>query len=164
MNALDDLQYDYTTAINQVLSHPSLRPSNLGIIPKKKSWLLSLDLVVLADAGNVYDALFMAARGALWDTKVPITRAVQYTARKVNETVRPAEAMDIEGVGPSSFDTMQLPAAADFELTDYWDEGEPLDGRDMWPVCVTLNVVCVRSLPIKHRLMFIPNSMELPTF
>lgn len=143
MNALDDLQYDYTTVLHQILSHPSLLPNNLGIIPKKKSWLLSLDLVVIADAGNVYDALFMAARSSLWDTKVPITRAVQYTAKKVGETARPVEeTLDTQGVGASGFDTRQIPAAADFELTDYWDEGEPLNGRDLWPVCITLNVVC----------------------
>ncbi|CAL1702364.1 unnamed protein product [Somion occarium] len=141
MNALDDLQYDYTTVLHQILSHPSLHPKNLGIIPRRKSWLLNLDLVILSDAGNTYDAMFLAARAALWDTKVPITRAVQYQARTVGETLRAVEeSMDVEGVSPSGFDTRQIPVAADFELPDYWDEGEPLEGRDLWPVCITLNV------------------------
>ncbi|KAJ3782791.1 hypothetical protein GGU10DRAFT_72496 [Lentinula aff. detonsa] len=60
--ALDDLQYHLTTVLHQTLSHPSLHPKNLSIIPRKKSWLLNLDLLVTADAGNIYDALFMAAR------------------------------------------------------------------------------------------------------
>ncbi|PPQ74322.1 hypothetical protein CVT26_004241, partial [Gymnopilus dilepis] len=74
--ALDELQYDLTTILHTTLTHPSLHPNNLTILPSKKSWLLNLDLVVLSDEGNVYDALFLAARAALWDTKVPRTRSV----------------------------------------------------------------------------------------
>ncbi|KAJ3792290.1 ribosomal protein S5 domain 2-type protein, partial [Lentinula aff. detonsa] len=80
--ALDDLQYHLTTVLHQTLSHPSLHPKNLSIIPRKKSWLLNLDLLVTADAGYIYDALFMAARAALWDTKVPRTRSVEYKSPK----------------------------------------------------------------------------------
>ncbi|KAH8105385.1 ribosomal protein S5 domain 2-type protein [Cristinia sonorae] len=141
-NALDDLQHDYTTTLHQVISHPSLHPKNLGILRGKKAWLLNLDLVVLSDAGNVYDALFMAARAAMWDTKVPATRAVQYTAKGGNAK-KPAdeiEKMETEGDAPSGFDTRQIPSATDFDLPDYWDEGEVLSGRDMWPLCVTLNI------------------------
>ncbi|KAI0076679.1 ribosomal protein S5 domain 2-like protein [Panus rudis PR-1116 ss-1] len=142
-NALDDLQYDYTTVLHQTLSHPSLHPKNLGIIPKRKSWLLNLDVVILSDAGNAYDAMFMAARAALWDTKVPVTRPVQYKARNTTEPQNTEnEQMDVEGQGvdSSGFSTKRLPSATDFELPDYWDEGEPLDGQDRWPVCITLNV------------------------
>jgi len=31
--------------------------------------------------------------------------------------------------------------AAEFELPDYWDDGEPLTQRDSLPVCVTYNLV-----------------------
>ncbi|KAI0791326.1 ribosomal protein S5 domain 2-type protein [Abortiporus biennis] len=142
-NALDELQYDYTTILHQTFSHPSLHPTDLGIIPHKKSWLLNVDLVVLSDAGNIYDALFMSARAALWDTKVPVTRAVQYVspqsdgARGKTDT---EDTMEVEGVGSSSLDTRHMPTASDFELSDYWDEGAPLSGREKWPVCVTLNI------------------------
>lgn len=145
-NALDELQYDLTTILHQTLAHPALHPRNLGILPHKKAWLLSVDLVVLADAGNALDALFMAARAALWDTKVPRTRPIQYQARRAGAV--DADAMEVEGdpaAGTgSAFDTRDMKrAAADFELPDYWDEGEVLDGRDRWPVCVTLNLVSV---------------------
>ncbi len=63
----------------------------------------------------------MAARAALCDTKVPRTRGVEYKARK-----------------DSGFDTRTAPT--DFELPDYWDEGEVLAGSDTWPVCITLNI------------------------
>jgi exosome complex component RRP42 len=147
--AVDDLSYDMTTVLHQSLSHSSLHPPNLGIIPRKKSWLLNLDIMVLSDSGNIYDALFMAARSALWDTKVPRTRSVQYQVKKKSNNGSGAVAstgehdldMD-EQESPSGFVTRQINNVADFDLPDYWDEGEPLGSRDQWPVCVTLNLVC----------------------
>ncbi|KAF8882276.1 hypothetical protein BD779DRAFT_1612494 [Infundibulicybe gibba] len=65
---------------------------------------------------------------ALWDTKVPRTRRVEYRTRKGGSS------------GVKWFDTRKITNATDFELSDYWDEGEILDGRDRWPVCVTLNL------------------------
>ncbi|KAF9005209.1 ribosomal protein S5 domain 2-type protein [Cyathus striatus] len=140
--ALEDFQYDLTTVLHQTLSHPSLLPNNLRILPKKKAWVLHLDLLVLADAGNIYDALFMAARSALWDTKVPRTRSVEYTAKKGglggSGKVGGAGDMDVDEEATSGFDTRHIQHARDFELPDYWDEGEILDGRSRWPVCITL--------------------------
>jgi exosome complex component RRP42 len=154
-NALEDLQHDLTTVVHQTLSHPSLHPDNLKIIPGKKSWLLSLDLVILSDAGNIYDALFMAARAALWDTKVPKTRFIEYKAKKTGSTSKEKDGMDVDETAAttSGFDTRQLTNATDFELLDYWDEGDVLDGRELWPVCITLNlvsVVCCFLFPISR--------------
>ncbi|KAJ3983082.1 ribosomal protein S5 domain 2-type protein [Lentinula detonsa] len=137
--ALDDLQYDLTTVLHQTLSHPSLHPKNLSIIPRKKSWLLNLDLLVTADAGNIYDALFMAARAALWDTKVPRTRSVEYKSPKSLSSA--SGDMDVDQDTTSGFDTRKVAHATDFELPDYWDEGEILEGRERWPVAITLNLV-----------------------
>ena len=137
--ALDDLSYDMTIILNQCLSHPSLHPKNLGVIPRRKSWLLNLDVIVLSDSGNVYDALFLAARSALWDTKVPKTRSVQYQPKSNILGDQDAE-MSADGSG-SIFNTREVAEAADFELMDYWDEGEPLDINQEWPVCMTLNLV-----------------------
>jgi exosome complex component RRP42 len=141
--ALDDLQHDYSTILNDVLSHASLRPPNLGIIPGRKAWLLSLDLMVLSDAGNIYDALFMAARAALWDTRVPRTRAVEYRPdNKKGGGGKGGDEMDVDTEPQSGLDTRRAKApAADFELEDSWDDGVVLGGRDAWPVSVTLNLV-----------------------
>lgn len=146
-NALDELQYDLTTLLHQTLAHPSLQPANLGILPRKKAWLLSLDAAILSDAGNTVDALFMAARAALWDTKVPRTRAVQYRTRRSGAVAGSSGAeMDVDQDRDqeerSAFDTRDMTrTAADFELPDYWDEGEALGGQEKWPVAVTLNIV-----------------------
>jgi len=145
--ALDDLSYDMTIILNQCLSHPSLHPKNLGIVPRRKSWLLNLDVMVLSDSGNVYDALFLAARSALWDTKVPKTRSVQYQPKSNVPGDQDVE-MSADGSG-SIFNTREVTKAADFELADYWDEGGPLEINQEWPVCVTLNLVrttiCIRA-------------------
>jgi exosome complex component RRP42 len=112
--------------------------------------LLNLDLIVLSDSGNIYDAMFMAARAALWDTKVPRTRSVEYKAMKGGTARRERGGdgdMDVDTQRMSGFDTRQYTnKATDFELPDCWDEGEVLDGRDKWPICVTLNLVCVPRL------------------
>ncbi|KAI3603973.1 exosome component [Moniliophthora roreri] len=141
--ALDDLQHDFTDVLHQTLSHPSLHPANLAILPRKKSWLLNLDLVVLAHSGNIYDALFMAALAALWDTKVPRTKSIEYKAKKGGLGAKDTSTgdMDVDEDTSSGFDTRKISSAIDFELPDYWDEGEVLDGRDRWPVCVSLNLV-----------------------
>jgi exosome complex component RRP42 len=126
-----------------VLSHASLRPPNLGIIPGRKAWLLTLDLMVISDAGNIYDALFMAARAALWDTRVPKTRAVEYRPdKKDNKGGNEMMMMDVDPESQSALDTRRSKApATDFELEDSWDDGVVLGGRDAWPLSVTLNLV-----------------------
>ncbi|KAM6499401.1 Ribosomal protein S5 domain 2-type fold [Amanita muscaria] len=139
-SALEDLQQDMSIVLHQILAHRTLHPTNLGIIRGKKSWLLHLDAIVLSDSGNAYDVMFMAARAALWDTKVPRTRSVEYRAPKGSKSAVESEGMDIDPT-VSGFDTRQLSKATDFELPDYWDEGEILDGRERWPLCVTLNLV-----------------------
>jgi len=73
--------------------------------------------------------------------------------------------VDLDDNLASSFDTRQLQRALDFELEDSWDEGDVLDGRDRWPLCITLNVISPThfldatlpeeaSTPIRLLLMF----------
>jgi 3' exoribonuclease family protein len=152
--ALDDLQHDYSAIVNDVLSHASLRPPNLTIIPGRKAWLLTLDLMVLSDAGNIFDALFMAARAALWDTRVPRTRTVEY--RPDNKKGKGGDEMEMD-VDPESqqsgLDTRRSKVSAtDFELEDTWDDGVVLGGRDAWPLSVTLNLVKLLSPSSFFRL------------
>lgn len=143
-NALDDLQSDLTILLESVLSHPSLRPNNLVIVPGKKAWAAKLDAVVFADGGNIVDCLMLACRAALWDTKVPRTKGVEYRVPRRHATQGGVE-MDVDSDGQmeeqGGFETKGVSRATDFELIDYWDEGEVLSGRESWPVCVTLNAV-----------------------
>jgi exosome complex component RRP42 len=86
----------------------------------------------------------MAAHAALWDTKVPRTRIVEYHAAATQNRgiLGSGGDMDVDSVDTSGFNVRNVKTATDFELEDYWDEGELLGGRDGWPVCVTLNLVC----------------------
>lgn len=110
----------------------------------------------------------MAARAALWDTKVPRTRSVEYKARKGGSSTTTAAGktggsgdMDVDEDTPSGFDTRQIQNATDFELPDYWDEGEVLDGRDKWPVCVTLNLVRLLSVHWAYKAVEILKIMQV---
>ena len=153
--ALDDLQSDLSSLLASVLSHPSLRPKNLVIVPGQKAWVLRLDAIVFSDAGNLVDCLVMACRAALWDTRVPRTKGVAYrVSGKQTGAVQPDgqrqhdDGMDVDvdtgAPAKSLLGTRDANSVADFELEDYWDDGEVLAARDAWPVCVTLNMVCFR--------------------
>jgi hypothetical protein len=87
----------------------------------------------------------MAARAALWDTRVPRTRAVEYRPDVVAGAAgnkKEEGDMDVDPEPQSALDTRRSGApATDFELEDYWDDGVVLGGRDVWPVSVTLNLV-----------------------
>ncbi|KLO12094.1 ribosomal protein S5 domain 2-like protein [Schizopora paradoxa] len=142
MLQLDDFQSDLTSILDTTLGCSSLCPTNLSIIPRKKAWLLHVDALVLADDGNVYDALFLAAAAALHDTRIPRTRPIEYRPNNARSQAS-ADASDDPMDGASGLDTHAMPKATDFELMDYWDEGEPLvcpNGMS-WPICVTLNLV-----------------------
>jgi exosome complex component RRP42 len=69
--------------------------------------------------GSVYDALFLAARSTLWVVRVPKTGNVQYQ-RKPNA----AGGQEVET------NTREVTKPADFELADYWDEGEQLESTN----------------------------------
>lgn len=84
---------------------------------------------MLCDAGNVQDAIFIAARAALWDLRIPVTRSVEF------------KSTGKEGAGMDTFADIVSNKVVDFELTDYWGDGEVLKGREDLPVCLTLNIV-----------------------
>ncbi|KAG8969961.1 hypothetical protein FRC03_012414 [Tulasnella sp. 419] len=151
-NQLEDLSSDLSSTLFQLLSSSAfLLPdtasnnSQLSIIPQRKHWHLTLEAVIICDSGNVVDALFIAARAALWDLRIPKTRSLEYRGPQT-------QTMDIDqGPGHDAFKTVadkkESTHVIDFELEDNWDDGVPLEDREALPVCVTLNL-----LPSKHFL------------
>ncbi|KAG9315145.1 ribosomal protein S5 domain 2-like protein [Chiua virens] len=123
-NALEDFQSDLTILLESVLAHPSLCASNLIIVPGKKAWAVKLDAVVTAHKEVEYRA--PTRHGATTTTQDDVGMD---TGLDGGDDVR--DGLRTKGVSN----------ATDFELTDYWDEGEALSGRESWPVCVTLNVL-----------------------
>ncbi|KAF8528627.1 hypothetical protein JB92DRAFT_3205234 [Gautieria morchelliformis] len=124
-------------------STPPSAPRTSPSSPRERRGTLHLGCVVLADAGNVHDALFLGARAALCNTLVPVTRPIEYRAPgrawggRGNDD-EGGGGMDTNGAG---LDTRHAAHAGDFELAYYWSEGAALEGRDRWPVCVTLNLM-----------------------
>lgn len=135
------MQTDLSVIIHQTFSHPTLHPSNLTIVSGKKYWLVHLDIIILSDCGNIHDALFIAASAALRDTKIPRTRQIEYKAQNSHKMKEDVEDVQMTDVGQSGFDTRAVKSSTDFELVDYWDDGEPLKNASGWPVCITLNLV-----------------------
>jgi exosome complex component RRP42 len=151
----EDLQAEYSDLLQSILGHESLLPSSdLSILHGKKSWLLNLDAVILSDTGNIYDVLFIACRAALFDTRVPRTRAVAYQTTTM--ATKTSDRIDVEmEMGDDNFKaalrSRKQGRAADFELEDTWDAGVPLTEREKWPICITLNVVSSPQSQSSHH-------------
>lgn len=132
---LDEFSADLTSVISSALSSSITPSSQLTIVPNKKCWLLNVDALVLSDAGNIFDALFIAIRGALWDLKIPRTHGIQFDSQPPGKS---------GGEGDIMKDVLRerrRADAIDFELEDYWDDGDPLANRDSLPIAITLNLV-----------------------
>jgi exosome complex component RRP42 len=105
--------------------------------------VLYLDAVVISDAENLYDVLFIACRGALWDTLISRNRTVEYqaTINTTNQTSKLTNRLEDEKMSDTwkvAVQTKEAARAADFELEDY---GYPLSAGALFPVAVSLNVV-----------------------
>lgn len=151
---LDDLSADLSIILSDTLttSISTHVAPQLVIIPNGKRWRLSLEVVIISDAGNILDALVIASRTALWDLRIPRTRGVEYRKTPQQDSTmdvdRPSSSGDAfksaVGKGMTKYDGGsggRKGGGADFELEDYWDDGAPLKNREALPVCVTLNLV-----------------------
>lgn len=112
-------------------------------------------LILSSSAGNLADTLFLSVRSALNDLKVPRTRNVAYEAVLRSEEVEGENDMaGIKGAAMGAKKKVDLRGGekvargAEFEVEDYWDEGDLLEKsvREGLPVCVTLNLVGRRRL------------------
>lgn len=104
-----------------------------------------MEALILSDSGNVIDTLFIAIRAALWDLRIPRTRGVEFQPAQVAE---PASEKHEPGAGMKDIlMEKRREDAVDFELQDYWDDGEPLWNRESLPVGITLNLASSFTLP-----------------
>ncbi|KAF9059044.1 hypothetical protein BDP27DRAFT_1394694 [Rhodocollybia butyracea] len=114
--ALDDLQHDLTAVLHQTLSHPSLHPKKSRYNTSKKS------MPTLGISTTRYSWL---PKAALWDIRRFREReAWNIKAQRLFSSA--SGDMDVDQDTTSGFDTRK---------------GEVLDGRERWPVAITLNLV-----------------------
>ncbi|KAJ1506815.1 Exosome complex component RRP42 [Coelomomyces lativittatus] len=73
----DDVSNELTQLLTRQFTHtsPSLQPvlRQLCILPGEACWVVYIDVLVLAMAGNLVDALFLATKAALLTTSLPQT-------------------------------------------------------------------------------------------
>ncbi len=151
---MEEASADLTALISPVLTSALTPSSQLTVVPQRRSWLLSIEAIILADDGNALDAVMIAIRAALWDLRIPRTKEVQFVSRATNSET---------GVGSSDalkdlLKERKRINPVDFELEDSYDDGEPLHGRDGLPVCVTLNLV---SFPGRKSPLCVNMTMQV---
>ncbi|KAJ1736078.1 hypothetical protein H4S06_004024 [Coemansia sp. BCRC 34490] len=117
----EEINVELTQLLDRVIGGGSqgaggLDLSALCIIPKQAYWVLHVDALVLDVRGSIADALVMAARAALMDTRLP---------RVVVETIT-----DDSGA-----------AQAEFDVVDDAEDLVALKGVSGLPVAVTFNQV-----------------------
>ncbi|KAF8940260.1 Exosome complex component RRP42 [Dissophora ornata] len=91
--------------------------SKLCIIPGQQCWILYVDALVLDYGGNLVDAIFMGARAAIFDTRIPKT--------------------EVQDLGDGQFE---------FEVLDDAEDTEFVEGKEDMPICVTLNKIGARHI------------------
>ena len=140
---LDELSEDLSNMPRGCLEASKIiRSSQLTIVSEKKRWHVHVEAVVICDAGNLLDCLVVASRAALWDLRIPRTRPLRYESQtKEDTTDMEMDEGRLDALGSAVKGAKKPQHAIDFELEDYWDDGQPLHDREALPVCVTLNVV-----------------------
>ncbi|CEL51694.1 Putative exosome complex exonuclease RRP42 OS=Dictyostelium discoideum GN=exosc7 PE=3 SV=1 [Rhizoctonia solani AG-1 IB] len=137
--AIEDLSLEYSNQSAAALTSFLVPSPQFTIVPGYKSWLIHVDSLVISDDGNLVDVLWMAIRGALWDLRIPRTNPISFRTRDSDKRAR-GDAFG--GAVKSKYQsTGGRSGAGDFELPDYWDDGEPLDNRHSLPVSVTYNLL-----------------------
>ncbi|CAE7124075.1 unnamed protein product [Rhizoctonia solani] len=131
--AIDDLSLEYSNQCAAALTSFLTPNPQYTIVPGYKSWLVHVDSLVISDDGNLVDVLWIAIRGALWDLRIPRTNPISFRTRDSEKATRGGDAFG--GAVKSKYQsTGGKSGAGDFELPDYWDDGEPLNNRDSLPL------------------------------
>ncbi|KAH8555474.1 ribosomal protein S5 domain 2-type protein [Umbelopsis sp. PMI_123] len=110
----DDLNNELTQALQRILGGPQcgINFEKLCIIKGQQCWVVYIDAMILDYSGNVFDAIFMATKAALYNTRIPKTQ--------------------IQDLGDGEFE---------FEVLDDVEDAERLDGIENIPIGVTLNKI-----------------------
>ncbi|XP_017778507.1 PREDICTED: exosome complex component RRP42 [Nicrophorus vespilloides] len=73
----------------------------LCILKGSKCWKLYVDILLLECGGNLYDAVSLAVKAALWDTRIPLVKSVVVDGNKVDMEVSDelfdCERLDVTG-------------------------------------------------------------------
>ncbi|KAJ3277374.1 Exosome complex component RRP42 [Borealophlyctis nickersoniae] len=76
---VEDMCNEYSQFLNRILNgpHGGLDLKSLCIVPGSTCWILNIDALILDYGGNLLDAILIATRGALHNTRIPRTMVEQ---------------------------------------------------------------------------------------
>ncbi|KAL1915816.1 uncharacterized protein VTP21DRAFT_6204 [Calcarisporiella thermophila] len=108
----DEINNELTQIMNRFLggSQSGIDLVKLCIVPGQHCWVINIDAMILDYGGNAVDALFIATRAALFNTRIP-------------KTV-------VQDVGDGQ---------VEFEVLDDVEQADRLEGMENIPLCVTVN-------------------------
>ncbi|KAI8825686.1 ribosomal protein S5 domain 2-type protein [Fimicolochytrium jonesii] len=95
---VENMCNEYSQFMNRVLNGPQggVNLKALCIIPGSTCWILNIDALVLDYGGNLLDAIFMATRGALHNTRIP-KATVEQSDGRVEFDIADEETEIVEG-------------------------------------------------------------------
>lgn len=85
--------------LNRVLNgqQSGLDLAKLNIVPGASFWILAIDVLVLDYAGNLYDAVMLAIKGALHTTRLPVC-TIEQVGGKYEFDISDEETEIVEGI------------------------------------------------------------------
>ncbi|XP_057661974.1 exosome complex component RRP42 [Diorhabda carinulata] len=84
----EDLAINLSSTLSSAYSSPlAFDLTKLCILHGKKCWKLYVDILILECGGNLFDAVSLAVKAALWNTQVPLVKNVNIDGNTVEINV-----------------------------------------------------------------------------
>ncbi|KAJ8919845.1 hypothetical protein NQ315_006374 [Exocentrus adspersus] len=97
----EELAVQISNALSSAYRSPNVFDlRKLCILKGKKCWKLYVDILLLECGGNLFDAVSLAVKAALWNTQVPLVKQVDIDGNNINldvsDSLSDCQRMDVE--------------------------------------------------------------------
>ncbi|RZB77498.1 exosome complex component RRP42 [Asbolus verrucosus] len=98
----EDLAIEISNSLAAAYRSPEVfDPSKLCILKGRKCWKIFIDILLLECGGNLYDAVSIAVKAALWDIRIPLVKSVTVDGNNidmdVSEELHNCQKLDVTG-------------------------------------------------------------------
>ena len=94
----EEFNQELSEFINQFIGNAIIK-QHLIILEGEHCWIMYIDVLILDYGGNIVDAILLAVRSALFNTKIPKVHIVESTRElMISEDLDEAQPMDISGL------------------------------------------------------------------
>ncbi|EEZ99918.1 exosome complex component RRP42 [Tribolium castaneum] len=84
----EDLAIEISNSLSAAYKSPEVFDlTKLCILKGHKCWKIFVDILLLECGGNLYDAVSIAVKAALWDTRIPLVKSVTVDGNNVDMEV-----------------------------------------------------------------------------